>query len=79
MAASVAAASPPPAQAWADENSMKTGTGTTTNSGFDRATVQAVVEPVPVFISTESDTECLTYGLPRSYFRLLDIQSAGFP
>ena len=30
---------------------MKTGTGTTINSGFDRVAVQAVVEPVPVFIS----------------------------
>ncbi|MGD0896663.1 MAG: ThuA domain-containing protein [Thermoguttaceae bacterium] len=30
---------------------MKTGTGTATNSGLDRATVEAVAEPVPVFIS----------------------------
>ncbi len=30
---------------------MKTGTGTTTNRGFAHATAQAVVEPVPVFIS----------------------------
>ncbi len=29
---------------------MKTGTGTATNGGLDRATVQAVAEPVPVFI-----------------------------
>ncbi len=32
---------------------MKTGTGTTTNNGFAHATAQALVEPVPVFISPE--------------------------
>jgi len=30
---------------------LKTGTGTATNSGLSRATIEAVAEPVPVFIS----------------------------
>jgi hypothetical protein len=30
---------------------MKTGTGTTTDSGFARLVLQAVVEPVPIFIT----------------------------
>jgi hypothetical protein len=37
---------------WPDENLLKTRTGTATNSGSGRATVQGVAEPVPVFIST---------------------------
>ena len=37
-------------EACADENTMKTGTGTATNSGSRRAVPQAVAEPVPVFI-----------------------------
>ncbi len=35
---------------------MKTGTGSATNSGSDRAMKQAVAEPVPVFIRPESGT-----------------------
>jgi len=42
---------------WADEKLMKTGTGTATNSGPGRRDLQAVAEPVPVFISQAAENK----------------------
>jgi len=62
---------PPPPYPWLDEDLLKTATGTTTNSGFDRSTAQAVVEPVPVFIrrpySSRSARCTRRYGWPAAF------------